>query len=53
MTDKEIQKMILELIEIVDYDIYKSFLPEYSELTKEDINQQLEELVNVVKKHIK
>lgn len=51
MKKSVIEKMILEIIAAVDYDIYKSFLPECSE-DPDEIPNQLEELVDIVKKYI-
>lgn len=45
MTDKQIENMILNILEIVDYDIYKEYLMDSN---LEDLNQ----LVEIVKKHL-
>lgn len=51
-TRKQIEKMILELISQVDYDIYKGFLPEYCE-EPEEMEEKMSSLVEIVRKHMK
>lgn len=51
MNDEKIKEMILAIIEHVDYDIYKDFLPEHSEDPKISA-KILDELIEIVKKYI-
>lgn len=51
MDDATVEKMVLELIEQVDYDIYKSFLPDCSE-DPDEIPERMAELVEIVRKYI-
>jgi hypothetical protein len=41
MTRKTAKLMILALIEELDYDLYKHFLPECSEISKEEIYKKI------------
>ena len=52
MTKKQITAMIMAIIHDIDYDIYKGFLPEFSE-EPEDIELRLENLIRIVQKHLK
>ena len=52
MKSDKIKKMILEIIERLDYDTYKSFLPECSE-DPDGIDERLDELVKIVEKYVK
>lgn len=51
MSDDQVKAMILEVIENVDYDIYKSFLPECSE-DPEESEEEMEKLIAVCRKHL-
>jgi len=51
MTDEQIEKMVLELISEIDYDIYKGYLPNFSE-EPDEIPQRMAALVAIVKKHM-
>lgn len=44
--------MILEIVKHLDYDHYKSFLPECSELSEEEIEFQLNELIDIAEDYI-
>ena len=52
MTKFKIRKMLLELIEELDYDHYKHFLPDCSE-DPEAAEQQMQRLIEIVRKYIK
>lgn len=49
MTDEQITNMLKEIIEFVDYDIYKDFFEEdeFSGGSEEDVKQ----LINIVRKY--
>lgn len=49
----KIKKMVLELINELDYDLYKEFLPECSSLSEEEINNNLDTLIDIVRKYVK
>ncbi len=51
MTDEQIKAMILEVIQEVDYDTYKNFLPECSE-DPEYAEEEMTTLIDIVKKHL-
>jgi hypothetical protein len=51
MTRKTARKLILALIQELDYDLYKHFLPECSEISEEEIEEELETLIDIVKKY--
>ena len=51
MTDDEIQVMLMDVINHLDYDIYKSFLPELAE-DPEGSKRIMEELISVVRDHL-
>lgn len=51
LTDKQIRKMILNLIEEIDYDIWKSFDPKLSE-DPDDIEDKMNNLIIIAKKHL-
>lgn len=44
---KMAKKMILEIIQAVDYDIYKSFIPKTAE-NPETIKERMNELLDIV-----
>lgn len=48
MSDKEIKQMIAELIQEIDYDIYKSYFIHEDDEQEHDLS----ELVEIVKKHL-
>lgn len=52
MNKTQIKKMILEILENVDYDIYKSFIKESSEDWK-SAKEELAQLILIVEKHLK
>lgn len=52
MTKKQIRKMLFEVISRVDYDIYRSMLPQFSE-ELEETEELMDDLVAIAKKHIK
>lgn len=52
MNDDEIKMMILNIVQEIDYDIYKDFMPECSE-DPDGIEERMESLVEIVKKHLK
>lgn len=52
MTNNKIKKMILDLMEHLDYDMWKNYTPHTSELSKEEIDAEMGELVAIVKKHL-
>lgn len=52
MTKKQIEAMLMNILLEIDYDIYRGFLPEFSE-EPEDIEPRLENLVRIVEKHLK
>lgn len=51
MTKSQAIKLLKELIQNIDYDIYKSYFvnPEEPEFTE----QQLDELIEIIQKHVK
>lgn len=51
MTNEQIEKMLLQVINELDYDLYKFFDPELSE-DPEESEELMERLVEIVKKHI-
>jgi hypothetical protein len=51
MTKAKIKAMILEIIEHLDYDSYKNFLPDCSE-DFESASELMEELIEVAQKHL-
>ena len=52
MNKTQIKKMILEVLEMVDYDVYKSFLKDSSE-DWESAKEEMEQLISIVEKHLK
>lgn len=52
MNKKQIIAMVMDIIAEVDYDIYKGFLPEFSE-EPDHIEAKIEELVRIVNAHLK
>lgn len=52
MNRKEIKKLLLVILEHVDYDIYKSYIPETAE-EPEYAKEQMESLINVAEEHLK
>lgn len=50
-TTEKIEKMILELIAEIDYDIYKGYIPDTSE-EPDEIPQRMASLVAIVEKHM-
>ena len=52
MEDQEIREMVLEIIKEVDYDIWKSYLLEFSE-DPEMSEEEIESLIEIAKKYIK
>ena len=53
MTEKKIREMLLDLLEHIDHDTYKSFLPECTESSPEELEEYWQELIAVVRKHVK
>jgi len=51
MKDKEIREMVLEIIKEVDYDIWKSYLPHFSEDPKMS-EKEIQNLIEIAKKYI-
>lgn len=51
-SDAEIRGLILAIIEMADYDLYKAFIPECSESSPEDIDIRMNELILVVRKYM-
>lgn len=51
MTKKQIKEMILDLLQHVDYDLYKGFLKESSE-DWETAKEELDNLIKIAQKHI-
>ena len=51
MNRDEIKEMILDIINTVDYDIYKSMLPELSEDPDHAV-QKMETLIDIVEKYL-
>ena len=45
------KQIILALIEELDYDLYKQFLPICSDWSKEEIDERLETLIDIVKEY--
>lgn len=52
MTDKEILKMLEEIVQEVDYDIYKSLFVKACMESPEDAKAARERLVEIVKKYL-
>jgi len=52
MNKVQIRKMILQILEIVDYDLYKSFLKDSSE-DWESAQEEMDQLISIVEKHLK
>lgn len=50
-SDEQLEKMILDLVQELDYDYYKSFLPECSE-EPEEIPNRMASLVAIARKHL-
>ena len=54
MTDEQIKTMLEEIIEYVDYDLYKSyFVPECWECSPEEAKKEINALVAIARKHMK
>ncbi len=51
MTDPDIKAMLHEIICTLDFDLYKYFLPEYSE-NIEQANAEMRLLVMIVRKYL-
>ena len=51
MTRDEIERMVLDIIEADDYDLYKSLVPELAE-DPDDAEDFLDQLVSVASAHI-
>ena len=51
MKKEEMKKMILEIVNELDYDIWKSLVPEYSELEEDQINDRINSMIKIVKKY--
>jgi hypothetical protein len=52
MNKVQIRKMILQILETVDYDLYKSFLKDSSE-DWESSQEEMDQLILIVEKHLK
>lgn len=52
MNDKQIDEMVLEIIKIADYDLWKSLDIGNSELDPEEIEDTMVHIRRVVKEHI-
>lgn len=52
MTKAKIKNMLLALMEYLDYDMWKNYIPHTSELSKEEIDAEMDELVAIVRKHL-
>jgi hypothetical protein len=53
MDDKRIKKMINDLLKEIDYDIYKSYTKAGAECEPEELEENWQKLIKIVKKHIK
>ena len=51
MKKEEMRRMILEIIKEVDYDIWKGFVPEYSDLSEEEIDDRMNSLFKILKRY--
>ncbi len=53
MTDDQIRAMLADVVNHVDYDIYKSiFVPQCREDSDEEVEAQIDELVKIVRTHL-
>lgn len=53
MEDEQIRAMLSDLVNHIDYDIYKSlFVPECREDSDEEVEAQIDELVKIVRTHM-
>ena len=53
MTDEQILEMLKELVEWIDYDIYKAYFVEACwECSEDEAVEAVQKLVDIVKKHV-
>ena len=53
MNDDKIIEMVLDIVSEVDYDIYKdTYVVETAEFSPEEVSDNIQALVNIVKKYL-
>lgn len=53
MTDKKIKKMLSDIIDYVDYDIWKAYFKPSEDEHEDASDADLKQLIEIVKKHLK